>query len=943
MINHIPHTLSRVLSPKTLCFGVCVMLLFSLIPIQFAEAISTEEAIECIGKYAFMPGGTGSLLCFLGQLGLTSVFGNAVVNGIAASVDVVVGIIAAAAKTLAETTAAAMVDTINAFMKIPVSPGSAGTPSAITGAWTTVRNLVNIIFILIVTFIGLATILRLQSYQLQKTLPSLIIVALLVNFSGVLVGFIVDIGSIITKVFLDMGTPGFLGKWTSTDFPGITGAAGLGTHIVSLIYYTISLIIYFVVILLFGVRTLVLWTLAILAPIAFAAYVLPATKKYWTQWFQQLIQWSILGIPISFTLYVSKLVLSSGQLTNWFKNDAFASFFAPLTALFLLFLGITLSMQMAPAGAQKVIAWGQKAGKRAGAWGAREAWRTQGKRIEKYGAGLRKWGQDDAHGNRLTRWGAKNVGKYVELGSKEANIRIKKRDEEAIAKGEKTVKVKGEGIKNYRIEKEKPPGLRDTSQMDGFITGELKIKNKKGIRKAIKNGEISEEDLIKTHKNAVDNGDEETKELLERAFPEYTFDHKMRDKDGNEIKDKDGNTIIGNEFGVNAEDQKERMSDYSQKDVADKILTSDDVLKKDKNGKVIGINEEFVDRLIKEGNHRLIQQILEKGDPEESQALWGYIKKKEGDGGKWLHDNNRDDLINWSRSTAAQGLGIDEIKYTQPEELAKLEERGREAQEKRTRIESEIVQIQAKIDELRKKNKELRDEIQTLRTGTKPRMPGAPAVSRSDREKIEQDEDTIKKSEEQIGVWEKELKEASKDADKLEDDAKKIEKEIQEKKGPSSTPPPTTGGPAAPPTPPPTTPPTPGHSGPPPSPPNIGSRPPGSGSMPSSTGGGRAATTPPSPGLQITNFGRTVYNALQRIKDPRARHILTISDQDFYEELRVGAFTADDQQLLLDISREWRQVWLGTPGAKGNAPYDDDERYDLLNRRINYIADQLNP
>src|SRR3989338_10947445 len=133
--------------------------------------------------------------CIVGNVpGLGGILGGAVLNGIAVAVDLVVGVIAAIVKTIAELVSAGMIKAINAFMDIPISPGNPGTPTAIKEAWSAVRNIVNVIFILVLTFIGLATILRLQSYQLQKTLPSLMIVALLINFSGVLVGFIVDIG-----------------------------------------------------------------------------------------------------------------------------------------------------------------------------------------------------------------------------------------------------------------------------------------------------------------------------------------------------------------------------------------------------------------------------------------------------------------------------------------------------------------------------------------------------------------------------------------------------------------------------------------------------------------------------------------------------------------------------------------------------------------------------
>src|SRR3989338_5568017 len=276
---------SQVRSRKKVVFcGLVVILLFSFVPLHFAQA------------------------------GLPNAIAGAILNIVTFIPNAIIGVLAEVIKLIAELLASGMEANIKLLIDIPVSPNNPGTPLAIREGWATVRNLVNIVFILILTLIGLATILRIQSYQLQKTLPSLVIMAILINFSGVLVGFVVDIGSVVTRAILNLDP--VVGAWDiggDLSKLGIGGVAGLGTSLVSIVYYVLSLLIYFVVILLFGIRTLVLWTLTILSPIAFAAYILPGTKKYWTQWLQQLIQWSILGIPISLTLYLAKQVINPEQ------------------------------------------------------------------------------------------------------------------------------------------------------------------------------------------------------------------------------------------------------------------------------------------------------------------------------------------------------------------------------------------------------------------------------------------------------------------------------------------------------------------------------------------------------------------------------------------------------------------------------------------------------
>ena len=88
--------------------------------------------------------------------------------------------------------------------------------------WPFVRDFANMFFILILVFIGLATILKLGDYGAKKALPRLIIIAILLNFSLVIVGFIVDISNIISAGFFygakEIGGIGNLGDMVSSGF-----------------------------------------------------------------------------------------------------------------------------------------------------------------------------------------------------------------------------------------------------------------------------------------------------------------------------------------------------------------------------------------------------------------------------------------------------------------------------------------------------------------------------------------------------------------------------------------------------------------------------------------------------------------------------------------------------------------------------------------------------
>ncbi|GAF67718.1 unnamed protein product, partial [marine sediment metagenome] len=68
--------------------------------------------------------------------------------------------------------------------------------------WTLTRDLANMGFILILVAIGLGTALRIGEYTAKKTLPLLIIIALLINFTPVVCGLIIDATNIAMNFFI---------------------------------------------------------------------------------------------------------------------------------------------------------------------------------------------------------------------------------------------------------------------------------------------------------------------------------------------------------------------------------------------------------------------------------------------------------------------------------------------------------------------------------------------------------------------------------------------------------------------------------------------------------------------------------------------------------------------------------------------------------------------
>lgn len=323
------------------------------------------------------PGGIGGVFCRLGIVG--NIVKNLPIVIPTAFLVIVVTLIASLASALAAAVKFFFIWFAKEAINIPVSSEN----PFVEQGFNISLSIVNSLFILILVIIGLATILRFQRYQFQKLLPTFFVVALLINFSGVFVGFIVDMGNILTNVFLSriasletvaqqVGSLGgdLLSYVTSPGFDELFGnlVQIVAKSIILLLYNMVLLIVLFVLLLIFVIRSSILSLLAALAPFAFAAYILPATKGFFEQWWKQLIQWSLIGAPITFFLYLSNLFLSTG---GGFPEgglegagalgEVLYGIITPLASIILLIAGIGISMQLAPSSARGVINFGKKA------------------------------------------------------------------------------------------------------------------------------------------------------------------------------------------------------------------------------------------------------------------------------------------------------------------------------------------------------------------------------------------------------------------------------------------------------------------------------------------------------------------------------------------------------------------------------------------------------
>ena len=292
--------------------------------------------------------------------------------------------------------------------------------------WTKIRDLANMVVVLGFIVIGIATALRFETYKATKLLPKLIIAALLINFSLLICGIFIDGSNIIMTNFLKGG--GFLERsvgqaidtqvtaiWNNTHFFNINGLPNLIGATISLVFFDIiTLVIFFLYFFLFLCRYIFLWILVALSPLAFVFYVFPFTKKFFDMWWNNFLQWCIIGISGAFFIYLADQ-LTTG-LTSGSSNAAMIDYLVP--SIFLIG-GLLFSIKSSAIGSSMAISafkWSGKNGLKglAGATG-----------LSRVGGGAK-----NMYGRTLER---------LNLRSEGSTGRMRDKDREEIAKNVETL------------------------------------------------------------------------------------------------------------------------------------------------------------------------------------------------------------------------------------------------------------------------------------------------------------------------------------------------------------------------------------------------------------------------------------------------------------------------------------------------------------------------
>src|SRR5258708_4315346 len=197
----------------------------------------------------------------------------------------------------------------------------AGTmPAFVAVGWTIVRDISNMFFILILIVIGLAAILRIESYDYRHLLAESVIMALLVNFSMVIATTLLDTVNVLTSVFRTNHGEIWAFVYRYVNFSDLGSlpngwTAGLFQGITKIVFTFVALASFLALAGLFVIRIVGVYVLVIFSPLAYALHVLPATKHYAHEWWQYFIKYLIWPPVALFMLQLAVFVAKDKSFT----------------------------------------------------------------------------------------------------------------------------------------------------------------------------------------------------------------------------------------------------------------------------------------------------------------------------------------------------------------------------------------------------------------------------------------------------------------------------------------------------------------------------------------------------------------------------------------------------------------------------------------------------
>ncbi|HBP27517.1 TPA: hypothetical protein DD445_01860 [Candidatus Nomurabacteria bacterium] len=212
-------------------------------------------------------------------------------------------------------------------------------------AWSAVRDVANIFFIVALLYVAIKTILNLNVTDNKKLIGYVVIIALIINFSLFTTKIVIDGSNILAKIFYnnivskdtkgntseaEAGgqksiSVGLISKFNPQSIVSDAYNAGLGLgYAIFIVLLLIAITLYaayifFSIAILFVARVVSLWISMIFSPLAFVSYTVPFDIPGFghKEWWDDLLKNAFLAPLFTFMLYI--IVMFTGFLTSVVK------------------------------------------------------------------------------------------------------------------------------------------------------------------------------------------------------------------------------------------------------------------------------------------------------------------------------------------------------------------------------------------------------------------------------------------------------------------------------------------------------------------------------------------------------------------------------------------------------------------------------------------------
>jgi hypothetical protein len=232
---------------------------------------------------------------------------------------------------------------------IDYTKGMGGEEEILTGlktTWVILRDTFNIFFIFILLYISIQQIWKGSSANAKKMLSSVVISALLINFSFMITSVVIDVGNIFTAAIYDKGetlrpltnptnstkvtvTSEIMNSLKIQSLEGITKPKGSNGAVLAQTSIGLSVLLIFKIILisvalwafcqmlvLLVARTVALFMLLALSPVGFIGNVIPMMGEHAKKWRDTLASQVLVGPVFAFLLTVVLVLIGQFDFGN---------------------------------------------------------------------------------------------------------------------------------------------------------------------------------------------------------------------------------------------------------------------------------------------------------------------------------------------------------------------------------------------------------------------------------------------------------------------------------------------------------------------------------------------------------------------------------------------------------------------------------------------------